>query len=93
MSEWQGRVLKLLSGIMMLMLGLVLLVDPNLLSNLYYSLGILVLALMLTWLVNFLYHHYRINPEAAEKKKLTPEEKIYRLEKRKLPKKKKNGEP
>jgi thiol-disulfide isomerase/thioredoxin len=33
LSEWQGRVLKLLSGLMMLALGLVLLVDPALLDN------------------------------------------------------------
>jgi thiol-disulfide isomerase/thioredoxin len=90
MSEWQGRVLKLLSGVMMLMLGLVLIVDSNLLSNLYYSLGFLVLSLMLTWLVNALYHHRRFNPEAAERKKQTPGEKIYRLEKRRGAKKKGN---
>ena len=33
LTEWQGRVLKLLSGLMMLGLGLVLLIDPALLNN------------------------------------------------------------
>lgn len=33
LTEWQGRVLKLVSGLMMLGLGLVLLVDPSLLNN------------------------------------------------------------
>ena len=33
LTEWQGRVLKLVSGLMMLGLGLVLLVEPALLNN------------------------------------------------------------
>ncbi len=33
LSEWQGRILKLISGLMMLGLGLVLLIDPTILSN------------------------------------------------------------
>ena len=33
LTEWQGRVLKLVSGLMMLGLGVVLLVDPALLNN------------------------------------------------------------
>jgi len=41
MSEWQGRVLKLISGMMMLALGLVLLVDPALLNSLPAAAGIL----------------------------------------------------
>lgn len=40
-SEWQGRVLKLVSGMMMLALGLVLLVDPALLNSLPVAAGIL----------------------------------------------------
>lgn len=33
LTQWQGRVLKLVSGLMMLGLGLVLLIDPALLNN------------------------------------------------------------
>ncbi|NWF99287.1 MAG: hypothetical protein HXY52_10210 [Nitrospirae bacterium] len=41
LSEWQGRVLKLISGLMMLGLGLVLLFDPTILSNTLISFLIL----------------------------------------------------
>ena len=41
LSEWQGRVLKLVSGVMMLGLGVVLLVDPSLLNNPLASTGLL----------------------------------------------------
>jgi len=93
MSEWQGRTLKLLSGIMMLMLALVLIVNPDLLSSLYYSLTILLLSLFLTWLVNILYHHHRLNHKAPQKPGPSPGEKIYRLEKRKITKKGRKGKP
>ncbi len=48
----EGRVLKLVSGLMMLGLGLVLLVDPNQLQNLWVGGGIVVGALLVglvTW--------------------------------------------
>jgi thiol-disulfide isomerase/thioredoxin len=41
LTEWQGRVLKLLSGLMMLGLGLVLLIKPALLNNSLASVGLL----------------------------------------------------
>ncbi len=40
-TEWQGRVLKLISGTMMLSLGIVLLKNPALMSSLKTSVGIL----------------------------------------------------
>jgi hypothetical protein len=52
LSNREGRVLKLLSGLMMSGLGLVLLVDPLLLSNLLITAGIIVAALLLTWLIS-----------------------------------------
>jgi thiol-disulfide isomerase/thioredoxin len=55
LSEWQGRVLKLVSGLMMLLLGLVLLVNPALLSNTLAALAILLLALAATGLIVLLY--------------------------------------
>lgn len=55
LSEWQGRVLKLLSGLMMLMLGLVLLIDPALLGNALAALAILLLALGATGVIVLLY--------------------------------------
>lgn len=45
LSEWQGRVLKLVSGAMMLGLGIVLLVNPALLNNVLVSFIILISAL------------------------------------------------
>ncbi|MCK7494235.1 MAG: hypothetical protein MZW92_25745 [Comamonadaceae bacterium] len=41
LTEWQGRVLKLLSGTMMLGLGAVLLINPSLLNNVLVSLALL----------------------------------------------------
>ncbi len=51
LTEWQGRVLKLVSGAMMLGLGAVLLVNPALLNSLLVSFIILVSALGLSLLV------------------------------------------
>ena len=44
----EGRLLKLLSGMMMLGLGVVLLVKPDLLSNLWTGVGLLILAVLVT---------------------------------------------
>lgn len=41
LSEWQGRILKLVSGLMMLGLGIVLLINPALLNNALASAGLL----------------------------------------------------
>jgi len=51
LSEWQGRVLKLLSGVMMLALGLVLLTAPGLLNNLPAAAGIFGAALVVSTLL------------------------------------------
>jgi hypothetical protein len=54
MSERQGRTLKLLSGLMMLGLGLVMLIAPQLLDRLWVGgallAGALVLTLLLGWI-------------------------------------------
>jgi len=41
LAEWEGRVLKLVSGLMMLALGMVLLIDPSLLTSMAASAGLL----------------------------------------------------
>jgi len=51
LSEWQGRVLKLVSGSMMLGLGIILLVKPVLLNSVLVSCSILVGAIGLSLLV------------------------------------------
>lgn len=45
LTEWQGRVLKLMSGAMMLGLGAILIINPALLNSVLISLIILVVAL------------------------------------------------
>jgi uncharacterized membrane protein HdeD (DUF308 family) len=50
LSEREGRLLKLLSGLMMLGLGLLLLTAPEGLSNLGIAFGLLAGATLLTWL-------------------------------------------
>ena len=51
MTEWQGRVLKLLSGLMMLLLGGVLVLRAELLNNVLVALGLLVISVLLTTIV------------------------------------------
>lgn len=51
LSEAQGRVLKLLSGLMMLGLGLVLVIAPSLLDNALTAVGLLLVALLATALL------------------------------------------
>lgn len=51
LSEQEGKGLKLMSGLMMLLLGLLLLIAPETLNNLYTGILVLVLALVLTWLI------------------------------------------
>lgn len=46
LSEWQGRRLKLLSGLMMLFLGLILVIRPELLNNIFAASGLLAAALL-----------------------------------------------
>jgi hypothetical protein len=48
LTEWQGRVLKLVSGTMMLGLGGVLILDPSILSNALISFILLLGALIVS---------------------------------------------
>ena len=54
LSEQEGRLLKLLSGSMMLGLGTILLLEPELLSNMLVSMGVISGAILLTLLFAFL---------------------------------------
>ena len=54
LSEWQGRVLKLASGVMMLSLGLVLIFKPTLLNDAVMSLLVMVAAVTATAITAFL---------------------------------------
>ena len=54
LTEWQGRKLKLLSGLMMFFLGLILLIDPALLNNIIVAATILAAVFILFALIIFL---------------------------------------
>jgi thiol-disulfide isomerase/thioredoxin len=45
LTEWQGQILKLISGMMMLGLGGILLINPDLFNNLLVSVSLLLIAL------------------------------------------------
>ncbi len=64
LSEWQGRRLKLLSGLMMFFLGLILLIDPALLNNIFASVGLLAAVLIIFSLTVFITK--KIIPRIAE---------------------------
>lgn len=51
LTERQGRVLKLISGMMMLLLGLVLLINPALLNNVFTAFALLSSALALSFII------------------------------------------
>lgn len=52
MTEWQGRRLKLLSGMMMISLGAVLAFKPELLNRLATSIALPAAAALLAWLIS-----------------------------------------
>lgn len=54
MTLMQGRLLKLLSGVMMLELGLVLLINPGWLNNIFTGIGLLLIAVVVTLLARLL---------------------------------------
>jgi hypothetical protein len=56
----EGRILKLLSGAMMLALGTLLLVAPHLLSHLFIAAGILLGAILVTLLIVIIEKRVRI---------------------------------
>ena len=51
LSEHEGVVLKLLSGVMMLLLGSMLIVSPELLNNVVAAASLLFVAISLTWVI------------------------------------------
>lgn len=65
LTEWQGRKLKLVSGLMMLFLGAVLVIKPALLNNLAASALMLAGALALSWLIVVLARKSGYGPEPA----------------------------
>jgi len=63
LTEWQGRKLKLVSGLMMLFLGIILLINPSLLNNVLAAVTLLVVALATSTLIIFLTK--KLNPRVT----------------------------
>ena len=59
LQEEQGRQLKLLSGMMMLLLGLVLVFVPDWLNNMLAAFGLLLSALILSGIIVYIYRYRR----------------------------------
>ena len=55
LSEFQGRILKLFSGTMMFSLGIILLIGPNLLKNVFVAIVIVLISIISTILISFLW--------------------------------------
>jgi thiol-disulfide isomerase/thioredoxin len=61
MEEKHGRLLKLVSGIIMFILGLVMVIDPAVMNNINSSLLVFLLALLIVWFVYML--HQKLLPK------------------------------
>jgi len=66
LTEFQGRILKLFSGIMILSLGEVLLIEPNMLESIFITLIILVASFALTFVTSFLWKKSEDKPIANQ---------------------------
>ena len=53
LSEYQGRILKLVSGVMMFSFGLVMLFNPDLLKNVFAAVGILAVSIVISIIISF----------------------------------------
>ncbi len=51
LSEFQGRMLKLFSGVMIFSLGEILLLNPSMLSNVFIAINLLILSLVVTFII------------------------------------------
>jgi hypothetical protein len=68
LSEEEGRVLKLLSGLMMLMLGVVLVVAPMLLNDVTTAFALLAITLVVTGLLVWVDRHW-LHPPSTQLRK------------------------
>jgi thiol-disulfide isomerase/thioredoxin len=59
LTEWQGQVLKLISGLMMLSLGIVLLINPALFNNIFVAVGLLAIVLTTAGVMIFIARRLR----------------------------------
>jgi len=64
LSEWHGRVLKLFSGLMIASLGVLFIVDYQILSNVFVPLLLLIYCLVGTFIVSFIWKKYMLKNES-----------------------------
>jgi len=55
LTEWQGRLLKLMSGIMMFSLGIVMLLIPDILKDVVGAVGIILFSLLSTFIISLIW--------------------------------------
>jgi len=59
LTEKQGRLLKLISGIMMFLLGLVLLISPYVLKNLFAAISIILISIISSFLISYIWRKFK----------------------------------
>lgn len=64
LTEWQGRQLKLVSGLMMLSLGTVLIMNPAVLNNVLASIVLLAGVIVVSWIIIMIMK--RVRPEVVK---------------------------
>jgi hypothetical protein len=67
LSEFQGQILKLFSGIMILSLGIILVLKVHLLQNFLFTIGILFFSAVMTYILSLI---WRMDPENIKDKKV-----------------------
>ncbi len=63
LSEFQGRTLKLFSGIMILSLGIILLIDYKLLENVFSVIYLLVISILISSILSIIWKKKYANKE------------------------------
>ncbi len=63
LSEWQGRILKLFSGIIMFSLGTVLLIKADLLKNFLITIGIFIISLVTTIIISYIWKKFHLKKD------------------------------
>jgi uncharacterized membrane protein len=64
LSEWHGRILKLVSGVMMVSFGVLFLIDFKILQNVVTPILLLVFSLLATFVISYIWKKYKDEKEA-----------------------------
>ena len=63
LSDYQGRILKLISGLMMFSFGLVMFINPGVLKNLLYGIGLIGLSVINAIIISYIWKKFENNEE------------------------------